>query len=152
MLQSKPSKSRSHWWARWWVWTIAVGVVALPIGAWSVVAALSPKPFNLRGEFTLGPAAHVRNGPVGCKGGNGYEDITEGTQVTVSSAAGEVLAVGELGNSAWLSSTLTCRFRFMVPDVPSDHEFYQVEVSHRGKVPTDEATARAGMTQLTLGG
>ncbi|SDZ55299.1 hypothetical protein SAMN05216215_109717 [Saccharopolyspora shandongensis] len=150
-MQSKPSKSRSHWWARWWVWTIAAGMVALPFGAWSVVAALSPEPFNLRGELTLGPAAHVRNGPVGCKGGNGYEDITEGTQVTVSSAAGEVLAVGELGNSAWSSSTLMCRFRFMVPNVPGGHDIYRVEVSRRGAVPVPADEALAGHAALELG-
>ncbi|MEV5538489.1 hypothetical protein AB0L13_16660 [Saccharopolyspora shandongensis] len=151
MSELKSSKPRSRWWARWWVWAVAAVAVALPVGAWSAVAALSPEPFNLRGELTLGPAAHVRNGPVGCKGGKGYEDITEGTQVTVSSAAGEVLAVGELGNSAWLGSTLTCRFRFMVPNVPDGHDIYQVEVSRRGPVPVPADQAIAGRAALTLG-
>ncbi|MER5388363.1 hypothetical protein [Saccharopolyspora sp. NPDC002686] len=151
MSQLEPGKPRSRWWARWWVWALAVVAIALPVSAWSAVAALSPEPFNLRGELTLGPTAHVRNGPVGCKGGSGYEDIVEGTQVTVLSPVGEVLAVGELGNSAWSGETLTCRFRFTVPNVPGGHDIYQVGVSHRGTIPIPAGKAIAGQAALELG-
>jgi hypothetical protein len=38
-----------------------------------------------------------------------------------------------------------------VDGVPSGHDFYQVEVSHRGKIAVSDDEARDGLVALTLG-
>ncbi|ATE58379.1 hypothetical protein CNX65_25245 [Actinosynnema pretiosum] len=85
-----------------------------------------------------------------CEGTRGYDDISEGTQVSVYDASGTIVAISELTNSNYLPGGL-CRFTFAVPDVPDGERIYQVEVSHRGKISYTEADARAGEVNLTLG-
>jgi hypothetical protein len=105
--------------------------------------------FTLTGSFALtdGATEYVDQGE--CAGDGGYDDIAEGTQVTVYSSTGEVLATGSLGTSVYAGGV--CEFEITVKSVPSGHDFYQVEVSHRGKIAVSDKEARAGATSLTLG-
>ncbi|MBD0838202.1 hypothetical protein ICC28_05735 [Streptomyces sp. TRM68416] len=86
----------------------------------------------------------------GCQGGDGYDDIFEGTAVTVYDGAGTVIATGQLGEST-LESDGTCTFEVSVGDVPAGKGFYKVEVSHRGTVQLSEAEAEAGAFGASLG-
>ena len=105
--------------------------------------------FTLSGTFTLTDGATEYAGQGECQGTGGYDDISEGTQVTVYSSAGEVLGTGYLDSATYLDPV--CEFELTVDGVPAGHDFYQVEVSHRGKIAVSDDEARAGEVALTLG-
>ncbi|WP_244181985.1 hypothetical protein [Streptomyces curacoi] len=107
-----------------------------------------PATFTLTGTFELTDGV-VGDDAGGCKGGDGYDDIFEGTAVTVYDAAGTVVATGYLGDSTREGGT--CRFSVSVGGVPTGRGFYKVEVSHRGTVQLTEAQARAGLFGASLG-
>jgi hypothetical protein len=65
-----------------------------------------------------------------CFTSSGYDDIHEGTQVTVSDHSGKVIAITELDDSFGKDGDGLCMWSFKV-DVPSS-DFYKFEVSHRG--------------------
>lgn len=67
-----------------------------------------------------------------CSGSGGYSDISTDAQVTVSDGASTVLAVSNL-NPGKADGSGNCVFDFTVNNVPNAN-FYQVEVSHRGKL------------------
>ncbi|MGW5645049.1 hypothetical protein ACWEV3_40910 [Saccharopolyspora sp. NPDC003752] len=124
--------------------------VALLGVTWGIASwASSGDRFELQGAMTLTDGATSTT--TGCAGYRGYNDITVGAGVYVYDQQGTLVASGRLTQSVHRNDG-ACVFGFTVPDVPGGQDFYQVEVSHRGKVPVDETTARAGMTQLTLGG
>ena len=105
--------------------------------------------FTLSGTFSLTDGATEYASQGACEGTGGYDDIREGTQVTVYSSAGEVLGTGALGDSTYQFPA--CEFEISVAGVPTGHGFYQVEVSHRGKIAVPDDEARAGEVALTLG-
>lgn len=113
--------------------------------------AAPPTTFTLRGVFALTDTSAyegiVKDG-AGCSGSDGYGDISEGTQVAVYSASGEVIGVGALGAGSRTTPS-TCVFDVQVPDVPLGESFYQVEVSHRGRVTV--AAVDAEYVMLSLG-
>ncbi|MCL6675115.1 hypothetical protein [Streptomyces panaciradicis] len=119
-----------------------------PTATPSRVMHRTPTTFVLTGTFELTDGV-VGDGAGGCKGSEGYSDISEGTAVTVYDAAGTVVATGGLGESTRAGST--CRFDVAVSDVPTGKRFYKVEVSHRGTVQLTEAEARGGGFGATLG-
>ncbi|MFD6549429.1 hypothetical protein [Streptomyces sp. NPDC058398] len=82
---------------------------------------------------------------------SGYEDIAEGTSVTVYGAKGDVVATGSLGDSKPSDSGLACTFKIAVEDVPKGEKFYKVEVSHRGTVQLSAEEAKAGELAASLG-
>lgn len=136
---------------------LAAGAVGLALGAaivggiWGITAAAGPdKPatFTLKGEFELTEGASDTGS--GCQGTDGYEDIAEGTSVTVYGAGGDVIATGYLGDSKTVTYG-TCKFTVAVDDVPKGEKFYKVEVSHRGTVQLSAAEAEAGQFASTLG-
>lgn len=86
-----------------------------------------------------------------CFGDGGYSDIGAATTVSVYDASGAMVAVGELGPGSGTYSS-GCRFSFSVPDVPTGERFYQVEISHRGKMNLTAAEAEAGAAAWSLGG
>jgi hypothetical protein len=67
-----------------------------------------------------------------CGGETGYHGIGPGTQITVKDESGELVAVGELGTDTRIKQRFFCKFRFRVPNVPSNLASYVVEVAHRG--------------------
>jgi hypothetical protein len=105
--------------------------------------------FEMTGTFSLtdGATGYTEQGD--CEGYRGYDDISEGTLVTVYSSSGDVLATGRLGRSSYQGAV--CEFEITVANVPGGHDFYQVEVSHRGKIAVPSDEARAGEVALTLG-
>lgn len=126
----------------------------------AVVAAVlfsANRTFVLHGTFTLrdtsyssfgGSSVYTHNDG-SCSGTGGYNDIAEGASVQVYDAAGKVIATGVLGASDMVSSE--CVFTLLVPEVPTGEEFYQVEVTNRGKVTVTAEEAKAGKVALTLG-
>ena len=120
-------------------------------GAWTLTANQGPdKPatFTLKGEFTLLEDAVTRDG--GCAGTGGYDDIAEGTSVTVYGAKGDVIATGNLGSSKSIAYG-TCTYKVAVDGVPKGQKFYKVEVSHRGTLQMSAKEAESGRFAGTLG-
>lgn len=85
-------------------------------------------------------------GELNCEGDGGYDDMTEGAVVTVYDSTGSVVGVGAL--RAGLATGSLCAWSFEVTGVP-DAQFYQVEVSHRGKVAVPRT--EASTVSLSLG-
>ncbi|MFF2184575.1 hypothetical protein [Streptomyces sp. NPDC058155] len=136
---------------------LAAGLIGLALGAglvgaaWAITANNGPdKPatFTLEGEFLLLEDAVDMDDS--CAGTGGYDDIAEGTSVTVYGAKGDVIATGSLGDS---NSTVpgTCTYDIAVPDVPKGEKFYKVEVSHRGTLQLSAEQAENGELASTLG-
>lgn len=85
-------------------------------------------------------------GSLNCEGVGGYDDMTEGATVTVYDSTGKVIGAGALMEG--LAGDDLCVWSFTVDNVP-DAPFYQVEVSHRGKVTV--ARSEASSVSLSLG-
>lgn len=104
--------------------------------------------FDLLGEMTLrGKTSGVASN---CRGAGGYKDILEGAGVTVYDAMGKIVGSGRLEQGAEANHG-GCMFPIVVPAVPGGSAFYQVEVSHRGKITVSEAEARSGQLSMVLG-
>jgi hypothetical protein len=138
---------------------LAAGLAGLALGAgivggaWAITANSGPdKPatFTLKGTFTLTDRAVPGDGD-GCTAAydSGYDDIAEGTSVTVYGAGGDVIATGHLGDSKYVD--YTCEFAVAVPDVPKGEKFYKVEVSHRGTIQLTADEAENGELAASLG-
>jgi hypothetical protein len=86
----------------------------------------------------------------GCWGTDGYQDIEDGAQVTVTNEAGTVIGNSALKDSEVISEG--CRFYFQVLNVPRA-KFYGIEVVRRGKVnfSHEELEAKSWNVELTLG-
>lgn len=128
---------------------VGAGVVGL---AWGLSAAgpSTPKTFTLRGSMTLtGDNIPTGDTDEDCTGYSGYGDITEGAGVTVYDSTGKVVATGALGTGKPVSAS--CVFPVRVPGVPEGSKFYQVEISHRGKVTVSASEAKAGWFAASLG-
>lgn len=153
----EPAVRRPARWRMPLVWGL-VGVVVGAggvSGAWAVSSGgSSASSFTLRGALSLtDPVPLDPDHTTGCAGSGGYDDIVEGASVTVYDASGAVVGTGALGAGKYASedSTAPCVFRFAVAGVPAGAKFYQVEVSHRGKVNVTSAEAKAGAFAATLG-
>lgn len=99
-----------------------------------------------------------------CFSDDGYDDISEGAQVTVKNGAGEIVGLGGLEGGTqqipydityyeYLGSELPiCAFRFSF-EVPSGQDFYSISIGNdnRGEI-TYSAEEIAGGIFLTLGG
>ncbi|MEU4090161.1 hypothetical protein [Streptomyces aureus] len=127
---------------------------ALVGGAWVISANIGPgdpDTFTLKGFFSLTDGSSVvRDGSGGCRGSGGYDDIQEGTSVTVYDASGSVVATGNLGHSKGAPYS-ACVFKVAVDGVPKGQKYYKVEVSHRGTVQMTAEEAEAGELAATLG-
>ncbi|WP_331758862.1 hypothetical protein OH782_42465 (plasmid) [Streptomyces sp. NBC_01544] len=106
--------------------------------------------FTLKGDFTLADGA-VDDGIGGCEGSGGYDDIALGTSVTVYDAAGAVIATSALTLSEYDETAGTCTYDVSVPGVPGGEDFYQVEISHRGKIQLSAEEAKSGGFSGSLG-
>ncbi|MFG2472271.1 hypothetical protein ACGFXB_43510 [Streptomyces canus] len=137
---------------------LAAGLIGLAVGAgvvggiWAITASSGPSQpatFTLEGSFTL--TDDVSDNGDGCSGSydSGYDDIAEGTSVTVYGASGDVVATGALGDSTY--SDYACEFKVAVPDVPKGEKFYKVEVSHRGTLQLSAEEAENGELAASLG-
>ncbi|MFC8343643.1 hypothetical protein [Streptomyces sp. NPDC057280] len=139
---------------------LASGLIGLVLGAavvggvWAITAAGSggPETFTLEGSFTLTDEV-VSDGDDGCRGqyDSGYDDIAEGTSVTVYGAGGDVVATGALGDSEEDEYGTTCTFGVAIDGVPKGEKFYKVEVSHRGTLQLTAEEAENGELAASLG-
>lgn len=85
-----------------------------------------------------------------CVAGGGYADIN-GAQVVVTDPAGKTIATSQLPSSGILrdANGFMCEFAFSV-DVPGGHDFYGIEVSHRGRLQYSEGQLKSGDLALVL--
>lgn len=136
---------------------IAAGLIGLAAGAgivggiWAITANSGPSEpatFTLKGAFALTEKA-LADGNT-CEGTGGYDDISNGTSVTVYGAKGDVIATGRLGDSE-KAGYGGCIFDVAVPDVPKGEKFYKVEVSHRGTIQLTAEEAESGEFAGSLG-
>ncbi|MEX2970410.1 hypothetical protein [Streptomyces sp. C184] len=145
---------------KWWGRPLAAGVAGLAIGAgavgsaWAIQASQTHKAavFTLRGKMTL-TGDHIPSGDTGeqCTGYKGYDDISEGASVTVYDTGSKLIAKGALGAGNPDGVSGVCEFHVKVPDVPKGEKFYQVEVSHRGKISATAEEAERGEFAASLG-
>lgn len=112
-------------------------------------SSASKAPFTLHGTLAL-KGDHVPAGAdyTNCEGTDGFDDIVEGAQVTVYDIDTKIVAIGSLGVGKPADGS--CVFEVTVPGVPRGSKFYQVEVSHRGKLQVSEAEARVGLFSASL--
>jgi len=148
---------------RRWVVPVAIGVAGVLVGGgvvWGLsgggrsAAVVSPAPsasarssFSMSGTMTLGDFGLTKDWH--CTGRGGYSDIGEGASVTVYDGGGQVVATGNLRQGAITAGK--CQFPVWVSDVPDGPKFYQVEVSHRGKITLSAEDAKAGRFAASLG-
>ena len=147
---------------------IALGLHVLsPFGGAVAVsgAGSSPSTVQLSGSMTV-TAVHgsdtagssVEVDPDGsCSAGGGFDDVNAGTAVTVYDKTGTIIATTSLGAGVGTAQEQssqfpdiyigTCVLPFSVQVPASD--FYQVEVSHRGRITVSKA--EAGDVKATLG-
>lgn len=143
-------------------WVVpAVGLAGLALGAggvglvWglssspagpklmSTASASAPTTFTLSGTMKLIGSGNIRTaGGRGCAGSGGFDDIAAGAGVTVYDGGSQIVAKGQLANGALVDGV--CRFMVIIEQVPAGPAFYQVEVSHRGKLTLTAADAKAG--------
>jgi hypothetical protein len=146
-----PSARGAHRPRRGPVWTAAL--IAIPVLVVAVVAVggwiVLHRAITVHGAFRLTSVTTgvTRTGTNNCQGANGYSDLQEGTQVTVTDQSGAVVALGTL-DVGQAQSDSVCVFPFTL-NVPAGKGFYGIEVSHRGVVHLSEAELRAG-PQLSL--
>lgn len=101
----------------------------------------APAPFSVSGSMALELGGFIWSSDADvCSGKGGYDDIHGGAQVVITDAANTTIAIGALepgiptrdpGRPGYATE---CRFPFSIADVPGGHEFYGVEISHRGKL------------------
>jgi hypothetical protein len=150
-----------------WVVPLAAGLAGLIVGAggvglaWGLTSDPAPAPiavpsttvavatFTLTGTMELAGATHWRRVSTQCEGINGYDDIAEGTSVTVYSGSGQVVGTGQLTDGVVFGTR--CSLSVLVEKVPLGSDFFQVEVSHRGKLTLSAADAKAGKFSGTIG-
>lgn len=121
---------------------IAGGIVAVTAGV-ALVVVQPAGSFTTRGSVVLDHGCATY--------GTTFGDIRAGTQITVKSD-GRTVALGRLreGDQHDNGSLSLCQFPLVIDDVPGGHDYYQVEVAHRGAVTFTEADLRGGL-RVTVG-
>jgi hypothetical protein len=140
---------------------LMVAVIALWVTA-AVVAA------GFGGYLVLRPAPDITvNGTVSipwddpnregkeCIAGGGYGDI-KGAQIVVSDPSSKTIATGSLPVSGTVRSVTqpdgteyVCEYLFGLI-VPGGHDYYGVEVSHRGRLQYSEGQLKSGSLALAI--
>jgi hypothetical protein len=119
-------------------------LVAIVIGGLLFVDGIASPKHDMTGTIT------VTDLTGNCLNDIGYADIRSGTEVTVSNENTTIIANGSLASVA--RSGYSCAWSFTINGVPKA-TFYQIEVSHRGKVQFSDAQLQAQnwAVALTLG-
>jgi len=118
---------------------LLVGASVFGVGLWTRSHRAAPT-HRITGDLTL--AADCR------RSSGGYDDISEGTAVTVKDEKGTLIGAGALGPgarvlvSANVPNLHNCVYPIEVVDV-KDAAFFQVEVSRRGAVSYPKAVMAA---------
>lgn len=149
MTETHPTAPVARSRPRWLLPVIAAGVLAaLLVAAWLLLAGRS---IDVRGDVTVNDPGGIRVAGNACES-DGYADVRAGTQVVVTDAAGDVVAMATLGpgSNAARPGGGWCTFPFTA-DVPAGSDFYGVEVASRGVVRLTADQLAAGV-HLTIGG
>ena len=77
-----------------------------------------------------------------CAGDGGYDDLAAGASVTVYDGSSAIIGGGFVDSATYNGSS--CVLSFDIPDIPAGRGFYQVEISHRGKISEDEKNTKVG--------
>ena len=137
---------------------IAAGTaITVPLIGGTIVIAGTPTvnataTYTTGGSLTLYAAsAQDRTLRVGsaCEGQNGFEDITQGAPVTLFDQGGTIVAAGALGQGSVTAEG--CAFIFTIPGVPYTANFFQYEITHRGKLTASKQDALDGNLAASLG-
>lgn len=123
------------------------GTLLAPALLASPAAPAAAQTMVVSGTMALDDGFGVKDAP--CSGDGGYSDIREGAQVVITDASSATLAVGAL-RSGRRNSTGDCEFPFTVGGVPTGHQFYGIEISHRGRLQYPAAKLKTPL-QLSLG-
>jgi hypothetical protein len=106
--------------------------------------AVMPDTITISGIVTLtddsGFVGHSTGGT--CSGTGGYDDLALGTSVTVYDGSSAIIGGGYVNAATYNGNA--CVLSFDVPEIPSGKGFYQVEISHRGKISEDEKNVELG--------
>lgn len=141
-----------------WLWfvipvaVVAVGfAVALPLAlnASSTQNAekVSASLLHVNGQLTLtDPEGYSRAAQGSCEGSSGYNDISAGAEVVISSDSGRTLRIVYLSEGA--PKATGCVFYFTAA-IPDKYAYYGVTVTHRGTVKFTRSEMRA--PKLTIG-
>lgn len=116
----------------------------------TVTAEPSADTFTMNGTLALyGDGNHFTEDGDSCAGKGGYDDLRQGTQVTVYDATSKILGVGQIDTAIYAAGL--CTMAWSVADVAGAAGPYQYEVSHRGKMTISEADAKAGKAAASIG-
>lgn len=159
--QPQPPEAAVQQQTPWFRRPLVAGLLGLVVGAgavggvWAASRPGAPATFTMRGVLDLaGDHDAVPPENKDCAGIGGYDDIAKGAAVTVYDAGGKVVAAGALGAGHYADPVAysgDCLFSLVVPDVPKGVKFYQVEITHRGKLTASVAEAESGSFGATLG-
>jgi hypothetical protein len=134
-----------------WVYAVVIAAVLFHLAVGAALFSFQPGVHRITGSMTLYSDGFItRADGRGCEGTSGYDDIDEGTQVTISDGRDKTIGVGSLGIGR--SDSSSCMFEFFVPDVP-DADFYEVEIAHRGKLSysKEELASKGWRVEVALG-
>lgn len=104
-------------------------MIFLAIAAVFIYSSINSK-VTITGTLALSDSSLSFEDGESCWGSGGYDDIHDGTQVTVKDGSNDVIGASALKNSTMRSGN--CEFEYSV-EVPRAN-IYQVEVSHRGEL------------------
>jgi hypothetical protein len=121
---------------------VAVAAVLMPKGIEG--RAVMPDTITVAGIVTLtdneGFVGHSSGGT--CAGTGGYDDLALGTSVTVYDGGSAIIGGGYVNAATYNGNA--CVLAFEIPEIPAGKGFYQVEISHRGKISEDENNVELG--------
>jgi hypothetical protein len=132
-----------------WVLAVVLAAVLLHAAVGVMLFRLQRPEHRITGNLTL--VGSIGSGEQGCEGSGGYDDISEGTQVTVSDGSGKTIALGSLRAGRQVDR-FRCTLDFSIAGVP-DADFYKVEVAHRGALTfsKQELASKGWQVEATLG-
>ncbi|AOW92987.1 hypothetical protein BFN03_10830 [Rhodococcus sp. WMMA185] len=133
----------------WLVGGLFVFIVAAALVAEAVNSPSDT--FTMEGSLTLYDSTTRSYGygeEFDCEGDGGYSDIYPGRDILVYGVDESLIAKGEFVSSDKTGST--CSMHFAVEDVPRGEQFYQLEISDRGRMTYSEDEAQESIG-LSLG-
>jgi hypothetical protein len=105
--------------------------------------------FTIVGKVTLTDFSAGWTSGEACSGSGGYDDMTEGADVTLYNEKGTIVGTTSL-MSGTASAIGTCDFSFSFDPMPLTAPFYQIEVTHRGRVTESISQLRSNGYEFDL--
>lgn len=124
---------------------LAIAMVTTAVASMRVAGrAVMPDTITISGIIMLTDDSGFTGHTLGssCYGDGGYDDLVSGASVTVYDSGDAIIGRGNIDASNFNGSS--CVLSFEISKIPSGKGFYQVEVSHRGKISADETDLENG--------